>query len=67
MLSSLNDSEFMNMFRDIGISTWGHWHQLKKAVQTTLDESYENVSMIDDKAESGEVEVDESNKDDLTR
>ena len=65
MLKSLNDDEFMNMFRDIGISTWGHRHQLKKAVQNTLDESHENISIIDDEVECGEVEVDESNKDDL--
>ena len=51
------------MFREIVIS--GHWHQLKMAVQTTLDESHEiSVSMIDDEVKSGEVEIDESNNDD---
>ena len=37
MLKGLNDDEYMDIFREIGISTWGHRHQLKKAVQCSIN------------------------------
>ena len=32
ILQGLNDREFMDMFKELGIMSWGHRHQLKKAI-----------------------------------
>ena len=37
MLQGLNDTEFMDMFKELGIMSWGHRHQSKKAVQSSID------------------------------
>ena len=42
------------MFREIGISTWGHRHQLKKAVQCSINETVNKVT------EEHELELDEN-------
>ena len=54
MLKGLNDDEYMDMFREIGISTWGHRHQLKKAVQCSINETVNKVT------EEHELELDEN-------
>ena len=33
MLTKLTDGEYMDMFKELGINSWGHRHKLKKAVQ----------------------------------
>ena len=37
ILQGLNDTEFMDMFKELGIMSWGHRHQLKKGVQSFID------------------------------
>ena len=54
MLKGLNDDEYMDIFREIGISTWGHRHQLKKAVQCSINETVNKVT------EGHELELDEN-------
>ena len=60
ILKGLNDDEYMDMFREIGISTWGHRHQLKKAVQCSIKETV-NKATDEHQVELGET-VDESNE-----
>ena len=57
ILKGLNDDECMDMFREIVISTWGHRHQLKKAVQCLINETVTDEHEV----ELGE-NVDKSNE-----
>ena len=62
ILRGLNDDEYMDMFREIGISTWGHRHQLKKAVQCSINETVTDeheVELGENVDKSNEIEHDE--------
>ena len=65
MLKGLNDDEYMDIFREIGISTWGHRHQLKKAVQCSINETVNKVTeehklqLDENVVENSEIEHDE--------
>ena len=65
ILRGLNDDEYMDMFREIVISTWGHRHQLKKAVQCSIKETVNKVidehevDLGENVDEINEIELDE--------
>ena len=66
ILKGLNDDEYMDMFKEIGISTWGHWHQLKKAVQCSINENVTDeheLELGENVDESNEKEHDEEHND----
>ena len=47
MLKGLNDAEFNDMFKELGISTWGHRHQLKKAVQCFIADASNETNEVE--------------------
>ena len=55
MLKDLNDDEYMDMFKELGISTWGHRRMLKKAVQDIKDNIDDNTANEVNRTESNVV------------